>query len=47
MEPIPSFNRCDELNTHFAAECRKRRDWHLRGDPEMIGERFERDRAAL
>jgi len=35
------------LNAHFAAECRKRRERRLRGDTETIGERFERDRAAM
>ena len=47
MVPIPSFNNWDELNAHFAAECRKRRERRLRGRTETIGERFERDRAAM
>jgi hypothetical protein len=44
MVPIPSVNSWDELNAHFAAECRERR---LRGQTGTIGERFERDQAAM
>jgi transposase len=47
MVPIPCVNSWDELNAHFAAECRKRRERRLRGHTETIGERFERDRAAM
>src|SRR5947209_2310467 len=47
MVPIPCVNSWDELNAHFRAECRKRRERRLRGHPETIGERFERDRAAM
>jgi hypothetical protein len=47
MVPIPHFNSWDEWNAHLEAECRKRRQRRLRGHRETIGERFERDRAAM
>jgi hypothetical protein len=47
MVPIPHFNSWDELNAHLEAECKKRRQRRLRGHSETIGERFERDRAAM
>jgi hypothetical protein len=47
MVPIPHFNSWDELNAHLEAECRKHRQRRLRGHSETIGERFERDRAAM
>ena len=47
MVPIPHFNSWDELNAHLETECRKRRQRRLRGHSETIGERFERDRAAM
>src|ERR1039457_769702 len=47
MVPIPHFNSWDELNAHLEAECRKRRQRRLRGHSETIGERFERDLAAM
>ena len=47
MVPIPRVNSWDELNAHLEAECRKRRERRLRGHSETIGERFERDRAAM
>ena len=47
MVPIPRVNSWDELNAHFAEECCKRRERRLRGHTETIGERFERDRAAM
>jgi hypothetical protein len=47
MVPIPSANSWDELNTYLAGQCRKRRERRLRGHTETIGERFERDRAAM
>ena len=47
MVPIPSVNSWAELNTYLAGQCRKRRDRRLRGHTEAIGERFERDRAAM
>jgi transposase len=47
MVPIPRFNSWEELNARLEAECRKRRERRLRGHAETIGERFERDRAAM
>jgi transposase len=47
MVPIPRFNSWEELNAHLEQQCRKRREKILRGHAETIGERFERDRAAL
>ncbi len=47
MVPIPSVNSWEELNTYLAGQCRKRRERRLRGHTETIGERFERDRAAM
>jgi hypothetical protein len=35
------------LNAHLEQQCGKRRERRLRGHSETIGERFERDRAAL
>jgi len=35
------------LNAHLEEQCRKRRERRLRGHSETIGERFERDRAAM
>ena len=47
MVPVPRFNSWDELNAHLEAQCRARRERRLRGHSETIGERFERDRAAM
>ena len=47
MVPIPRASSWEELNAHLEADCRKRRERRLRGHTETIGERFERDRAAL
>jgi transposase len=47
MVPIPRASSWEELNLHLEAGCRKRRERLLRGHTETIGERFERDRAAL
>jgi transposase len=47
MVPIPRASSWEELNLHLEADCRKRRERRLRGHSETIGERFERDRAAL
>ena len=41
------MNSWEELNAHLEAECRKRRERRLRGYAETIGERFERDHAAM
>src|SRR5277367_708492 len=47
MVPIPRFSSWEALNAHFEEQCRKRRERRLRGHSETIGERFERDRAAM
>src|SRR5271155_2582137 len=47
MVPIPRANSWEELNARLEADCRKRRERTLRGHKETIGERFERDRAAM
>jgi transposase len=47
MVPIPRVDSWEELNAHLKEECHKRRERRLRGHQETIGERFERDRAAL
>jgi transposase len=47
MVPIPRANSWDELNAQLAERCRQRRERRLRGHQETIGERFERDRAAM
>jgi hypothetical protein len=47
MVPIPRVSSWEELNTRLEAESRKRRLRRLRGHAEPIGERFERDHAAM
>lgn len=47
MVPIPRASSWDELNARLAERCRDRRQRRLRGHQETIGERFERDRAAM
>jgi transposase len=47
MVPIPRVSSWQELNAHLEQQCGKRRERRLRGHSETIGERFERDRAAL
>jgi hypothetical protein len=47
MVPIPRVSSWEELNTRLEAESQKRRLRRLRGQTETIGERFERDRAAM
>jgi hypothetical protein len=47
MVPIPRVPSWDEWNAQLEAQCRKRRERRLRGHTETIGERFERDRAAM
>jgi transposase len=47
MVPIPCASSWDELNAQLAERCRVRRERRLRGHQETIGERFERDRAAM
>ena len=47
MVPIPRVASWEELNVQLLEQCQKRRERQLRGHQETIGERFERDRAAL
>src|SRR5208282_4251931 len=47
MVPIPRVPSWEEWNAQLEAQCRRRRERRLRGHAETIGERFERDRAAL
>jgi transposase len=47
MVPIPVFASFAALNAHLADCCRKRMGERLRGHTETIGERLERDLAAL
>jgi transposase len=47
MVPVPRANSWEELNVQLAERCRMRRQRQLRGHKETIGERFERDRAAM
>jgi transposase len=47
MVPIPRVSSWEELNGYLEEQCRKRRERRLRGNTETIGERFERDRAAM
>ena len=47
MVPIPRMSSWEELNAHLEEQCWQRRERRLRGHTETIGERFERDRAAM
>jgi hypothetical protein len=47
MVPVPRFASWEAFNAHLEVQCHKRRERRLRGHTETIGERFERDRAAL
>src|SRR5271165_74303 len=47
MVPIPRVPSWEEWNVQLETQCRRRRERRLRGHTETIGERFERDRAAL
>ena len=47
MVPMPRFASWEAFNEHLEQKCRRRRERRLRGHTETIGERFERDRAAL
>ena len=47
MVPIPRVSSWEELNARLEAERRKRRLRRLRGHTATIGERFERDHAAM
>jgi hypothetical protein len=47
MVPIPRVNSWEEWNAQLEDQCRKRRARRLCGHTETIGERSERDRAAV
>ena len=47
MVPVPAYESFEALNAHLADCCRKRMSERLRGHTETIGERLERDLAAL
>jgi transposase len=47
LVPVPMFDSFEALNAHLLACCRKRMSDRLRGHAETIGERLERDLAAL
>ena len=47
LVPIPVFDSFAELNAHLETCCRRRLGDRLRGHAETIGERLERDLAAL
>jgi hypothetical protein len=47
MVPIRRASSWEELNAHLEADCRVRRERRLRGHTETIGERFQRDYAAM
>ena len=47
LVPIPRVASWEELNQRLLEACRERRARKLRSHRETIGERFERDRAAL
>ena len=47
LVPVPRCASWEELNTRLLEQCRKRRQQRLRGHKQTIGERFEKDRAAL
>jgi hypothetical protein len=47
LVPIPVFDSFAVLNEHLLGCCRKRMSDRLRGHAETIGERLQRDLAAL
>lgn len=47
MVPIPRFASWEAFNADLEARCRKRQNDVLRGEAETIGERLQRDLAAL
>jgi len=47
LVPIPQFDSFATLNAHLEACCRRRSADRLRGHEETVGERLERDLAAL
>ena len=47
LVPIPRYDTFDDLNADLERKCRERLEAVLRGHTETIGERFEKDGAAL
>ena len=47
LVPVPSFESFEALNAHLERRCLERMDARLRGHPETIGQRLERDLEAL
>jgi transposase len=47
LVPVPVFDSFEALNAHLEACCRRRMNDRLRGHTETIGERMQRDLAAL
>lgn len=47
MVPIPRFATWGAFNAWLEEQCRKRQDDRLRGENETIGERLQRDLAAM
>lgn len=47
MVPLPAFDSFEALNAYLLERCRKRLADRLRGHSETIGERLQRDLAAL
>ena len=47
MVPIPRFATWDAFNAWLEEQCRKRQRDRLRGESETIGERLQRDLAAM
>ena len=47
MVPIPRFASWEDFNAYLEGQCRKRQNDILRGHKETIGERLQRDLAAM
>jgi transposase len=47
MVPIPRYATWEKFNAHLRAESQKRRERKLRGHPQTIGERFQKDKEML
>ena len=47
LVPVPRVNSWEELNAQLREQCRQHRQHRVRGDEQVIGERFERDRAVF